>query len=90
MKFADSRRCISSLELEFGPKHFVGLDGTIRDQSGREVAGASLSARQVSELGLLTSGTYGQPGSTLSTSSSLQQLLESRLRAKTQILGSTL
>lgn len=38
----------------------------------------------------MTSGTSGPPSTTSSKSASLQRSLESRLRAKTQILGSTL
>nr|CUV57404.1 conserved protein of unknown function [Ralstonia solanacearum] len=38
----------------------------------------------------MTSGTYGQPGTTLSASAGLQLFLESRLRARAQTLGSTL
>ena len=38
----------------------------------------------------MTSGTYGRTSSTSSSSAVLQQSLESRLRAATQILGSTL
>jgi hypothetical protein len=51
---------------------------------------ANLSARQAKELRLMTSGTYGpiSPGS--SRSASLQSWLESRLQAKTSMLGSTL
>jgi hypothetical protein len=51
---------------------------------------ANLSARQAKALGLLTSGTFGRPFTTSSLSAALQASLESRLRAKTQILGSTL
>jgi len=85
-----SRNAISSPGLEFGPSHFVALDGTIRDQSGLPVARASLSARQALELHLRTQGTYGQvcPGS--SGSAALQSLLENRLQEKLLGLGSTL
>ena len=38
----------------------------------------------------MMSGTYGQPSTTSSSSAALQQSLESRLRARTQALGSTL
>lgn len=69
---------------------FVAQDGTTRDQSGQVVARASLSARQAKELGLMTSGTCGQRSSTLSASRALQQSLESRLQARTSMLGSTL
>ncbi|UXY13819.1 hypothetical protein N8I74_10845 [Chitiniphilus purpureus] len=43
---------------------------------------ANLSARQAKELGLLTSGTYGQPSTTSSKSVALQSSLESRLRER--------
>ncbi len=78
---------------------FVAQDGTIRDESGQARARASLSARQAAALGSLTSGTCGQHSTTSSAStlngvagrsSSLQSSLESRLRVRTQILGSTL
>lgn len=85
-----SRNAISSPGLAFGPSHFVALDGTIRDQSGLQVARASLSARQALELHLRTQGTCGQvcPGS--SGSAALQSLLENRLQEKLLGLGSTL
>ena len=51
---------------------------------------ANLSARQAKALGLLTSGIYGRPSSTSSASAGLQSSLENKLRARTQILGSTL
>jgi len=51
---------------------------------------ANLSARQAKELGLLTSGTYGRHSTTSSDMGALQSSLESRLRVKTQTLGSTL
>lgn len=65
-------------------------DGRLADPVGLALALASLSARQVKALGLRTSGIYGPPGSTSSRSASLQSSLESRLRARTQMLGSTL
>ncbi len=79
-----------SLALAFGPSHFVARDGTIRDQSGQPVARASLSARQVKALGLMTSGTSGPPSTTSSPSAGLQLSLESRLQARLSNLGSTL
>lgn len=65
-------------------------DGRVIDPCGLALALASLSARQVKALGLRTSGIYGPPGSTSSRSAALQSSLESRLRARTQTLGSTL
>ena len=60
------------------------------DLFGQAHALASLSARQAKALGFMTSGTCGLPGFTSSESASLQSFLESRLRARTQSLGSTL
>lgn len=66
------------------------LDGPTIDQYGQVVARASLSARQVKELGLLTSGTFGPPSTISSPSAALQSSLESRLQARLPLLGSTL
>jgi len=57
---------------------------------GPEAARASLSAAQVAEAGLMMSGTSGRTGIISSASASLQSSLESRLRAKTASVGSTL
>ena len=57
---------------------------------GQDPARASLSAAQVAEAGLLMSGTSGRTGITSSASASLQSSLESKLRAKTASVGSTL
>ena len=73
-----------------GPTPCVKQDGPMTDQCGPEAARANLSARQAKELGLLTSGTYGQRSFTSSSSAVLQSCLESRLRAKLSNLGSTL
>jgi len=68
------------------------LGGLTIDQFGQALAPANLSAAQAKAAGLLTSGIYGQPGSTssLRQSQELSQYLASRLRAKTASLGSTL
>jgi len=68
----------------------VWPDGRITERYGREVARASLSPRLAKALGLMTSGIYGLRSSTSSSSAVLQSSLESRLRAKTASLGSTL
>ena len=60
------------------------------DPSGPGVSRASLSARQARDLGLLTSGTSGPQASISSESAALESSLVSRLRARTQSLGSTL
>src|SRR5690606_9010181 len=57
---------------------------------GPAVARANLSARQAKEQDLLTSGIFGLPGSTSSSSAVLQSFLASRLQARTASLGSTL
>ena len=64
--------------------------GQTTDLFGLVPVRANLSARQAKELGLMTSGTCGQPSITSSASVSLQSSLESRLQARTQTLGSTL
>jgi hypothetical protein len=70
--------------------HSVAPVGLIIDQSGPAPVPANLSARQAKEAGLMTSGTFGPPSSTSSASAALQSFLENRLRASTQMLGSTL
>ena len=86
----DTPSATSSLGSACGVSHFVLPDGRTVDQHGLAHALASLSARQVKALGLQTSGIYGPPGNTSSTSAGLQSSLESRLRARLLSLGSTL
>lgn len=81
---------ISSQVLVSGPMRFAAPAGQMIDLFGPVPALANLSARQAKELGLMTSGTFGRTSSTSSASAVLQRSLESRLRAATQILGSTL
>lgn len=88
--FQNLHNAISSPESESGVMLSDKPDGLTTNQSGQEVAPASLSARQAKEKGLLTSGTYGPLSSTSSKSQNLQSSLENRLRAKLQTLGSTL
>ena len=87
---ADTRNAISSPESEDGATRFDSLAGQTADLFGPVPVLANLSARQAKELHLMTSGTYGRRSSTLSKSAALQSLLESKLQAKTQSLGSTL
>lgn len=89
MNLLDSRSVISSLESVAGRSRFAALDGATGPAGPAPVL-ASLSAQQARELGLLTSGTYGRPSITSSHSVALQSSLESKLRATTQTLGSTL
>jgi hypothetical protein len=60
------------------------------DTSGLVRALASLSPRQAKALGLMTSGIFGQHSSGSSSSAALTLSLASRLRARTERLGSTL
>jgi len=69
---------------------FAAPDGLMTDLFGLVPVPANLSAAQARELGLMTSGTYGQRSSTSSSSAVLQRCLESRLQAAMQTLGSTL
>jgi hypothetical protein len=87
---AASRSAISSLASESGAWPFGERAGQTIDLFGPVPALANLSARQAKELGLMTSGTSGRPSTTSSKSTDLQSSLESRLRAATQTLGSTL
>lgn len=79
-----------SLALESGVTLSDKQDGPTTNRSGQDHALANLSALQAKEKGLLMSGTYGQPGNISSKSKSLNAFLESRLRAKTDLIGSTL
>lgn len=73
-----------------GAMPYVVLAGQMNDLFGLVPARANLSARQARELGLMTSGTCGHTSIGSSKSAVLQSSLESKLRAKTRILGSTL
>lgn len=73
-----------------GATPYVVLAGQMNDLFGLVPARANLSARQARELGLMTSGTCGHTSIGSSKSAVLQSSLESKLRAKTRILGSTL
>ncbi|MES3152927.1 hypothetical protein O6Y00_11045 [Sphingomonas faeni] len=86
----DMFSAISLRELASGAMLCVWPDGRITERYGREVARASLSPRLAKALGLMMSGIYGLRSSTSSSSAILQSSLESRLRAKTASLGSTL
>lgn len=85
-----TRNATSLQVLESGPSLFVEPDGQMTFLYGPGVARASLSALQAKELGLLTSGISGQASIGSSKSADLQSSLESRLRARTRTLGSTL
>ncbi len=85
-----TRNATSLQVLGSGPSLFVEPDGQMTFLYGPGVAHASLSARQAKALGLLMSATSGQRSIGSSSSAALQSSLESRLRAATQALGSTL
>lgn len=76
--------------LVSGAMHFAAPAGLTTDLFGLVPVPANLSARQAKDLGLMMSGTFGRRSSASSSSAALQRSLESRLRAVTQTLGSTL
>ncbi len=80
----------SSPESASGPTHSDSQDGPTTDPSGPALARANLSAQQAEAAGLLTSGTYGLPGSTSSASAALRSSMASRLQARLGSVGSTL
>ena len=86
----DTPNATSLPALEDGASHCAWRAGQTLDLFGPAPALANLSARQAKERGLLTSGTYGRPSSTSSSSAALQSSLESRLRALMGSGGSTL
>jgi hypothetical protein len=90
MTFADTPNAISSPESADGRLRFDSPAGLMTDLFGPVPVRANLSARQAQDLGLLTSGTFGPSGTGSSRSAVLQKSLESRLRARTSSLGSTL
>ena len=77
-------------ESESGHAPCDKQDGPTIDPSGQEAVPVSHSHRQAKEAGLLTSGTYGRRSTGSSASESLMLSLVSRLRVKTDLLGSTL
>lgn len=87
---AASRNATFSPALVSGPIPCDPQDGKMIDLFGLVPVRANLSARQAKALGLMTSGTCGQPSITSSASANLQSSLESRLQARIAILGSTL
>ena len=88
--FLSTYSVISSPASECGPIPCVAPGGPTTAALGRVAAHASLSARAAKEKGLLTSGIYGPRYSILSSSADLTLFLASKLRAKTDLLGSIL
>ena len=87
---ADLRSAISSPVSACGPIPSDGGGGRTIVLCGQAHVLAKHSAAQVWLAGLLTSGTFGLCSISSSKSVGLQSSLESRLRARTQMLGSTL
>lgn len=85
-----SHNAIFSPESASGPMPYDARGGPMTDPCGPVPALANLSARQAKARGLLTSGTYGPPGSISSASADLSAYLVSKLQAKAQMCGSTL
>jgi|GEM_PF-3068850 len=77
---ADTRSAISLPVSADGLSLWRLPDGRLVGPCGLAAALASLSARQVRELGLRTSGISGRVGSTSSSSATLQSSMENRLR----------
>jgi len=86
----DTSNATSSPASESGPTPCVRPVGQMTDLFGLVPVLANLSARQAKDLRLLTSGTSGQLLGTSSASASLQSSLESKLRARLSMIGSTL
>lgn len=86
----DSDNVTSLPELEPGLTLYETPGGQTTAPPGRGHAHANLSARQAKERGLLMSGIYGPRGTTLSSSANLSISLASKLRQRTDLLGSTL
>ena len=90
MNCESSPNATSSRASASGLTPCVLQDGPMTVLFGQEAARASLSARQVQEAGLMTSGTSGRTGTISSASAALQSSLASRLQARTVSAGSTL
>ena len=79
-----------SQESGSGPTRSVSQGGPTTAKSGRGRVRASRSPRQGAALVPKTNGTSGPSGSDSSASACLQSFLVSRLRPRTDLLGSTL
>ena len=88
--YENSHSAISSLELACGHMRYDKLGGLTIREFGQALAPANLSARQVRDWDLMTSGISGRPSTTSSVSVALQSSLESKLRVALSGLGSTL
>ena len=84
---ADSPNATFSPALEFGHTPCEMPESRTADLFGPAPVRANLSARQARELALLTSGTFGQPSTTSSSSAALQSFLESKLTRRLNLDG---
>jgi len=90
MNSIDTPSATSSPALADGAAH-CGLPNTPKTCAcGQPLVLANLSARQAREAGLLTSGTYGPRSNGSYLSVGLSLFLANRLRARTDLSGSTL
>lgn len=80
----------SSQVLERSRKLYGLLVGRTIVLSGQGLVPANLSPQRAQEAGLLTSGTYGRRSTISFASDALRSSLASRLRRRTDLLGSTL
>lgn len=90
MSLLDIPKSTFSPDLEYGSSPCERLASVMMSHCGPAPVLASLSARQAKAMGLLTSGTFGQPLTTSSPSAALQKSLENKLRQKLSMSGSTL
>ena len=90
MNLKDLLSVIFSQESESGVLHYAEQVGLMIDKYGREAVLANLSARQVKQVGLMTSGTYGLRSTISLSSATLTWHLVNRLRVRTASIGSTL
>jgi len=82
LTFADINSVTSSPESESGQGRSKTQGGRTNGPYGRDHAHANLSPAQAKEAGLMTSGTYGQPGSGTFNTRDLTRSLASKLRAR--------
>ena len=83
-------KSIGSRALGAGPMLHASLGFLTTKSFGLALAPANLSPRQAKALGLMTSGICGPPSSTTSRLHDRSVSLANRLRARTDLLGSTL
>lgn len=86
----DTPRSTCSQASASGPTPFALQGGLTAGRSGLRAALANLSPRQAKDAGLMTSGTYGLTPSGSSSVAARSRSTASRLRARTDSLGSTL